>query len=267
MARFLGVNDVLRNVYFHFAFPRGGVLSVKVFPASARFYVRTPLQLRCLEPDGEMGGERRTLELLLSLVRPGDVVYDIGANFGLYSVLLGQVVGTGGRVVAFEPDERSNEFLQKNLRLNGLNNVQCFQKALGDQDQIATLHYHKEGPGTSSLVECPSHIHSSFGNQTVFLVHGDSFIKTESLPVPRLIKIDVEGFEIAVLEGLRQTLAHPQVEYVFCEVHPHLLPSGQSENSVQRRLEGVGFSSFQKLPGEHPTFHLIAWKGDASSRS
>jgi hypothetical protein len=106
---------VLRKAYYAWTRPRNGVLQVEVAGISARFYVRTPGELRVLDPAGAAQGEQQILELLSSSFRPGDVFYDIGANIGLYTVILAKVVGAGGHVIAFEPGSEANAHLRDNI--------------------------------------------------------------------------------------------------------------------------------------------------------
>ena len=76
----------------------------------------------------------RSLDILVHSLRPGDTVYDVGGNLGVYTVLLAKVVGEKGMVVAFEPHHETYEQLLDNVRLNGLTNVRAFQKALGERN-------------------------------------------------------------------------------------------------------------------------------------
>ena len=229
---------------------------MKLAGTSAQFYVRTPEELRLLESAGGAGGEQRVLELLASSLKPGDVVFDVGANVGLYTVLLAKVVGDGGQVISFEPEGQTYAHLVDNLKLNSLTNVRCFRKALGERNGQARL-YSNELIGGASLVRSPE---GKGPGEVVDIVEGDELVLAENLPLPRAVKIDVEGYEYAVIQGLRRTLAQCGCELVCCEVHPAHLPAEVKPGMVVDLLRSVGFSRIGTYPRWDNTFHLVAYK-------
>jgi FkbM family methyltransferase len=189
---------------------------------------------------GINSSEKETLELLMASLRPGDIVYDVGANVGLYTVFLGKIVGGTGQVLAFEPDSRNYRRLQENIGLNRLPNVHCFRKALADRTGTAELYIEKGDTCVSSLVRPLST--GNIEQQVVELVEGDGFRRAENLPVPHAIKIDVEGSEYAVIQGLRGTLAETLCRLVCCEIHPQLLPQGVKSERICDLLKSLGFT-------------------------
>lgn len=223
---------------------------------TANFHVRTPWELRSLEPAGDFGKERHILELLASTVRPGDVVYDIGSNFGFYTVLLAKAVGPNGVVIAVEPESQSYDHLQENLKLNALTNVRSFRLGLGDQSGEAKL-FLGEVAGASSLGQSSETAHSY---KWVQVVEGDHLVEEKSLPVPRVVKIDVEGHEWAVIRGLCQTLARPECELVCCEIHPQLLPASVQPQQVLDLLRLLGFNRIDVYERRTIEYHVLAYK-------
>ncbi len=256
LARVLGLRRILRDRYYRWSRPPDGILEFGIGEITGRFYVRTPGELRNLDPAGGAQKERPILEFLISEAGPGQVVYDIGANVGLYTILLAKVVGEQGCVIAVEPDSESYQHLQENLQLNGLTNVRALRKALGEQTNTSRL-YRGEGNADSSLVRPPTG--KDLGHQLVEVMRGDEWVQTQSLPPPKLIKIDVEGFEYAVLKGLQQTLAHPACELVCCEIHPQLLPADVKPYAIIDFLQSIGFVCLDTRP-RFDTFHLLARK-------
>ncbi len=260
-----GVRKILRSWYYRWARPAGGILPVQVNGVSARFHVRSYRELRILE--AVEIGERAVLDLMLKFLAPGDVVYDVGANIGIYSILLAKSVGEHGKVVAFEPEKQSHLHLLENLSLNSVKGVQCIQKALGAEPGEGHL-FVRDGVTCPRLSAPPS---GSMGGQvtreSVEIANGDRLVAEENLPVPRAVKIDVEGHEFAVLQGLRRTLAQPACELVCCEIHPHLLPAGVTEEAIREFLVSRGFSRVEKLGRERDeNFFFIAHKQEASFR-
>lgn len=255
VVRKLGLSSVLRRAYFHFSRPTNGILQTEIVGIPMRFHVHTPEELRILESAGGAGGEQRVMVLLNQHLRPGDVALDVGANVGLYSVLLARAVGSEGTVIACEPGQQNSEHLTENLRLNGLDNVRVFRKALGDKPGMAKLY--------ASTVIGNSSLSGGDGNgaaEEVAIVEGDSLIASEDLPIPRAIKVDVEGFEYAVLRGLRRTLGDKACQLVACEVHPTLLPEGVDPAMIARLLQERGFEQIQIYDRWDGTSHLVALK-------
>ena len=239
-------------------------MRVEVGGISGQFYVRNYRELRIL--DAVEIGERAVLELLINFLVPGDVVYDIGANIGLYSVLLAKVVGDESKIIAFEPERQSYEHLLENLKLNGLTGVRCIPKALGEESGEGKL-FVREG------VTCPSMVMSAKSAstgpvtcETVGVETGDRLVESEKLPLPRAVKIDVEGYEHAVLQGLGKTLAQPACKLVCCEVHPHLLPPGIHTESIRELLKSLGFARIDQQGRERDeNFFFIAYKEDVAA--
>lgn len=256
MARWLGLRSLLRKGYYWWARPTDGILKLSIAGVPVQFAVHTPEELRVLESAGGAGGEERVLELLVSYLKPGDVVFDVGGNVGLYTAVLAKTVGPDGLVVVFEPDRQNYSHLQENLELNGLSNVRCFQKALGDKGGQAKL-YSSKVIGNMSLV----HQEGEGGvGEMVDIAVGDDLIASTGLAVPRVVKVDVEGFEFAVLQGLRKTLLQPKCQLVCCEVHPSMLPPDVKPGAVKTLLEEVGFERIESYPRWDGTFHLAAYK-------
>jgi FkbM family methyltransferase len=125
-------------------------------------------------------------------VRQGSTVLDIGAYVGFYTVLASILVGPTGKVYAFEPLPRNLEYLREHLRINNITNVEVIDVAVSDS--FGTV-YFKEGSNRST-----GRINDE-GEMRVRTVSLDWLIEEGEIPIPDQIKIDVEGGELAVLEG------------------------------------------------------------------
>jgi FkbM family methyltransferase len=223
----------------------------------AQFRVRAWEQLSMLDAVAQGRWEPEVIEACLSSVRPGDIVLDVGAYVGLYTVLLAKAVGDQGCVVAFEPHTETYVHLQDNVKLNGLTNVRAIRVALGDRCARASL-YLSQNPLHCKLMR-PRGTETCF--QTVEVLEGDEVVAQERLGVPRAVKIDVEGHEHAVLRGLRRTLSEPACQLVACEVHPTLLPPGIDPSHVMDLLRDLGFSRTRVMRyPKMPEFHVLAYK-------
>jgi FkbM family methyltransferase len=159
-------------------------------------------------------GEALMMAIFRRLIRPGDVVYDIGANIGLYTRMMIAWFGAD-RVIAFEPMRENFDLLQANIALGKLGDrVQAFQLALSDAEGDEELQIDDMTSGTAVLNSI-SGGKASIGRQEfgllplterVEVVRLDDFIETRNLPPPQVMKIDTEGAEVKVLRGAMETL-------------------------------------------------------------
>jgi FkbM family methyltransferase len=252
----LHLSAILRKLYYILTRPRNNVANVEVAGVSVRFKVHSPWEWRALETVGGIGGEQHILELLVPKVRADDVVYDIGSNFGVYSILLAKAAGPKGTVIAFEPEAHAHDHLQENVSLNGLTNVRSFCLALGDQAGEAKL-FLGEVTGASCLTRP---ITGEQCYELVEVVEGDRLVQAEGLPLPNLVKIDVEGHEYAVICGLRRTLGETSCRLVCCEVHPQLLPAQIKPDQVVEVLRSLGFNHIEPCKRGTSEYHIFAQK-------
>ncbi len=253
----LRLRGIVRKLFFLAERPRDGILQIDVVGTSAKFYVRSPGELRMLQKAGIGYFEQSVMEFLKEKLSAGDVVYDVGSNIGLYAVLLGKLVGEKGLVIGFEPEQKNYDHLLQNLSLNSLNNVHIHRVALGDCDGEGKL-YCGEDLVLANLLN-PREKEASY--EVVKIMEGDSFRKAENLPVPRAVKIDVEGYEYSVLKGLKKTLQSPACQFVSCEVHPTLLPKGVTPEEVVDLLRLCGFSQVSRDEAAGMSeYHVLASK-------
>lgn len=134
---------------------------------------------------------------LARMAGSGAVVFDVGAHVGFYTLLASRLVGPGGMVVAFEPSPRNLRFLEEHLEQNGCENVRVFAAAVVETPGRVRWRAGADSFGGSI---------AAHGEVEVEALALDDLIARGGLPPPDLIKIDVEGAELAVLRGARATL-------------------------------------------------------------
>jgi FkbM family methyltransferase len=143
--------------------------------------------------------ESAELDAWLSVISEDDYVVDVGANVGVFSVLSAKKVGPAGGVTAFEPEPHNIARLRDNIDTNSLDNVDVRAACVGDGDGSIVLYVQPGQSGTHSVMR--SRGATPLSVDAVTLDHAI----TRS-PVAA-IKIDVEGFEAAVLAGAAETIA------------------------------------------------------------
>ena len=149
---------------------------------------------------------------LAERVRPGHVVYDLGANVGFYTVLCARLAGPTGRVVAVEPFPASAEAVRHNALLNGFDTVRVVEAAVGAAPGRAWLSTARRDPVTFRLAD-----DRRGPGLEVELTSVDALVAAGH-PPPDVVKVDVEGAEVAALRGMAQTLAAHRPA-VLVEVH------------------------------------------------
>lgn len=137
-------------------------------------------------------------EELIRLIRPGDIVYDIGAHIGYYSLIAARACGEqGGQVFAFEPLPVNLKTLRIHLNANQIKNVTILPYAVSCKS--GTLNFDMAGgTGRGRL--------SAEGKMTINTIALDNLIFEQNYPPPNFIKIDVEGAEVFVLKGALKLL-------------------------------------------------------------
>ena len=188
---------------------------------------------------------------LMAQVQPGDIVADVGAFIGLYTIALAKRVGPSGKVVAFEPDPENFAALKAHVELNRVaDRVELIQAAVGAQDGALPF---EVGRGCESRI---SHVLAN-GTQPARCVRLDSAFAGRRL---NMLKIDVEGYEEKVLKGAINLLQNgrrsPRVIYI--EVHPYAWSAVRtSSESLLSLLARCNYQTLQ-LDGQ-PAKQIEAW--------
>jgi FkbM family methyltransferase len=149
--------------------------------------------------------EPSTQFALNALLDPGMTFFDIGANVGYLTVIAARLVGPQGRVVSFEPLAVNLRLVGHNAAINNFENVRLVETAIGRSDTVATLWLSSEN-SWGKLAETGKVPNRMIGEVTVRLQRLDSWMVENRSAPPDLVKIDVEGAEVDVLEGAAQLL-------------------------------------------------------------
>ena len=187
-------------------------------PEPASFTYRLPhgetVDLRYREDLGTLvlfhgGYEDREIAELCKYVPEGGTVLDVGANIGLSAIEFARTAGAGGKVIAFEPHPDTAARLRANLERNGIGNVEIIQSAVGAAAGTVTFNESADATLSSASV-VPRNLVRSF---EVPLTTVDIAWAAAGKPKVSALKIDVEGGELAVLQGAIELLArdHPAI--------------------------------------------------------
>ncbi len=157
-------------------------------------------------------------EIFRQHIKEGMIVLDVGAYIGIYSLLASKLVGSEGKVYAFEPSPESLGVLQKNIQLNNCKNVQVFGKAVTDKTGYTTFHIIPDNLASSSMFKDYSYLGSIRNPQIeVPTITLDEAVGDEKVD---FIKMDIEGGEPKALHGMPKIIKNsPNLEMII-EVYP-----------------------------------------------
>lgn len=181
--------------------------------------------------------EFEDMSFVLHLLRPGDHVLDVGANVGIYSLLAARA---GATVQAFEPIPQAYAVLRDHIVLNHLEDqIQAHPVALGEapaqiqftQNLSTTNHALAAGETAEDPIDCPVYPLDDWAHAP-----------------PRLLKIDVEGFEMPVLRGAQQTLTHPDLWAILIELNGSGARYGYEDPQIDGELRRFGFRPYAYDP-------------------
>jgi len=186
--------------------------------------------------------EHEDMGFLLHVLQPGDLFVDAGANIGSYSILAGSCAGVD--VVAFEPIPSTFSWLQKNIKVNALENkVRAMNVGLAEKK--GTIHF-------SSNLDVRNHVLLKNEENLPFIeidvVTLDDALNGKS---PAVIKIDVEGFEIQTLIGAKNIINNPSLMAIIIEMNGSGERYGIKDDKIHKLLISKGFDSFEYDPFKH----------------
>ncbi len=200
-------------------------------------YIYLPLhQGEEFEPDAT--------SVVRQLVAAGDTVIDVGANYGWYTTLLAQCVGTGGRVVAFEPVPSTYERLLEHLELNGIEGrVAAIRSAVGKSMGEVTMHvFDQLSHSRSSISPLNRDKHRKLSAPIIDL---DTFLRQQRIEKVDFVKCDVEGAELFVLQGGDRLFRSADAPIVLIELNDETSEAfGYTKLDLWRHLQQLGYDHF-----------------------
>jgi FkbM family methyltransferase len=206
-------------------------------------------------------------ELVHRVICRGDVVLDIGAHVGYFTLLFARLVGDEGHVYSFEPDPQNFALLQRNVELNGYSNISLFRCAVTNETGAVKLYRSRENAG----------------DHRIFLTNGRDAIV---VPAVRLddhfrgyagrldfVKMDIQGAEVAALAGMSELLERTRPSRLIIEFAPDLLAAAGADPEELLGVLGARGYEIRPLDGqqlaeytEQPTAALTRGRGRGEER-
>lgn len=154
--------------------------------------------------------------VMRKLVNKGDIVFDIGAHLGLYTLLLSELVGEKGKVFSFEPNPELLPMLK--MTVKSLPNVELNSIALSDKAGKVNL-FVPEDPTMASLSNWTDGTAGNVHRVSCEMQRMDDLVESGKLPLPDFIKCDVEGAELSIFRGGIETLNRAAAPFILFEVN------------------------------------------------
>lgn len=259
---FPGCSVLLRNGYKLLGRPPSGPLRVATLHG---FYMQLdPLRHKGLDASVYWNGtyEAGSIHIIRQTLRPGDVFIDAGANIGLMSLAASEIVGPGGSVHAFEPVPDVYRILETNIALNSRRNIHAHRLALGAAPEERTIYEQTVvNKGNATLVPPavpggPSH--------AVSVIALDQFVERAGIGSVRMIKADVEGWELQCLQGARSLLTAPDAPALCIEYSRSYSPRSKQLPDLYDFIKSInGYQVFKLKFGKETISPLVPVRSPA----
>jgi FkbM family methyltransferase len=188
--------------------------------------------------------EPTTADFIQTYLDAGDTFYDVGANFGFFTCLASKVVGDAGKVIAIEPNAQIAVSLKQNIDLNGYaDRITHFPVALSETPGAGTLVFDDNASSLGYLQDAADPSAQKSG-LTVNLMTMDQIVSETGL-LPKLIKIDIEGYEVKALNGASTLLQDQDAPVIVMELNADALRrAGTQVADLKALLQSHGYSTF-----------------------
>ena len=186
-------------------------------------------------------------------LKPGDSFLDLGANEGFFSIVASNIVGPTGKVYTIEPQERLQEIITENIRLNNADNVEMIKKAVSDTKGTTEMYLAPDtNTGSTSLANPHKY---SVPTQTVEMDTLENILDEQNIDTIDLAKIDIEGFEYETVLGSKQLFRDQRIKRIALEIHYYeLIDRKLDSDDIQNFLKDCGYSFLR----EHSWWYLVA---------
>jgi FkbM family methyltransferase len=194
-----------------------------------RFVVSTSAGLFWIDPLSHLGNnllnygiyEAKTIDIITSRLKEGDIFIDVGANEGFFTILGGRIVGEKGKVLSIEPQNRLINVIKENININKLSNVDVVNVACSDGTKVKSIIYLCPSTVTGSSSMVRKYIIPR--KQEVICNTLDNIALKYKIKNIDLIKIDVEGYEYEVLLGAKNLLKTKSITNLLIDFHKSIL--------------------------------------------
>jgi len=217
--------------------------------------------------------EEEEITFLKRILKPGDSFIDIGANIGLFSLIASPIIGEKGEIISFEPCSPTLHRFEENISLNNFKNIITNKQAISNKNGKATLQIASDGYDAWNSIAEPAK-GEVFETEEIDTITFDDYISNSQIDISKiaLVKIDVEGWEMPVLEGGKEFFSSAEAPSLIVEfTEANAANAGYSCTDLYHALVDYGYSLFtydasnnrlipEKLREHYPYLNIIATK-------
>jgi FkbM family methyltransferase len=204
--------------------------------------------------------ESATLKLFSDMIKSESIIFDVGANIGIYSLIAAKKIKTPGKIFAFEPSEWAFNRLKENISLNSVNSIELINKAVSNYNG-KTDFYLCEDDAYNSLGSEP--MQKVVAKKIVAVITLDNFCANEKIDKINILKIDTEGADFLVLKGAAGLLSKEQAPVIFCEYNRYTKASKDFElNDMLTFLEESNYHLYELKDNTLIPFDPVTSKAD-----
>jgi len=226
--------------FLHLICPRVGEKNVDFYDYKLTLdlsdYIQRSVYLNVFEPCES--------NLIKNYLKPGMTFIDVGANIGYFTLMASALVGSEGKVIAFEPSPYAYGRLEDTINRNNISQISIIQAGLSNSRGTIELYISDDKWGNHT----PTMVKNDGGHPIeVPILTLDEYLKDNKIEYVDLMKIDVEGFEPNVIEGARIAIESRKIHSILLEFNKDWLEgNGSSVNSLYQKLLGLGLKSKNK---------------------
>ncbi len=159
--------------------------------------------------------DKTEIDVLKSIIKPGDAILDIGSNIGFYAKILSSLTGENGKVYCFEPDSLNFKYLKNNTK--GLCNITLFNNAVSDKEDILKVYKSK----LLNVDHRTYPVNNYDSVEEINAIANDDLIAKGTIKDVKVIKIDIQGYELTAFKGMKNLLSTSNNLKIIAEYWPH----------------------------------------------
>jgi FkbM family methyltransferase len=200
------------------------------------------------------GYEREEFQCIMKLINDDDAVFDIGANYGWYSLNIAKKY-PNANIFAFEPIKNTFDILSENIRINSFKNINIFNFGIADKSGEVEFYFNNDRPGATSMVNLLNR--EGIEKIKCQMRTLDAFVQEEKIDKIDFIKCDIEGAEYFALQGMINILKQYRPKLLVEMLRKWSAKYSYHPNDIIHFMKNLGYSCFEIVNGNLSQFDIM----------